>query len=74
MVFTHIHNHNTCIHILIYLPPIVPSDSEDDLSNRVTSLNIHVQYIASRLQDTNLFTANCGLKQQSPLPLCFTEI
>lgn len=43
---------NTCIHILTYLLPVVPNDSEADLSNCVTSLNIHVQYIVSRLWDT----------------------
>lgn len=71
MVFTRIHNPNTCIHIFIYLPPIVPSDSEADLSNYITRLNIHVQYIASRLQDTNQFIVNHSPKQQSPLFPCF---
>lgn len=52
MTFTYISNYNTCIHILIYPLPVVPNDSEADLSNCVTSLNIHVQYIVSRLWDT----------------------
>lgn len=52
MTFTYISNYNTCIHIIIYLLPVVPNDSEADLSNCVTSLNIHVQYIVSGLWDT----------------------
>lgn len=71
MVFTYISNHNIFIRIFIYLPPIVSNDSEANLSNCVINLNINVQYIARRLHDTNQFAANCGLRQQSPLSLCF---
>lgn len=70
MVFTYIPNHNIFIHIFIYLPPIVSNESVANLSNCI-NLNINVWYIALRLHDTNQFTANCGLKQRSPLSLCF---
>lgn len=77
MLFTHILNHNTCIPILICLPPVVPNGSEADLSNYSTSLNIKLQYCATSLQDTNQFTANSGLKEQSPclfVSLFYTDI
>lgn len=49
MIFTYIPHHNTCIHILIYPPPIVPNDSEADLSNCVINLHIIVPYTAQGL-------------------------